>query len=148
MKSTIPGDLLKTISDNCSILQQPEAATLVGSKRLVKRLERKKREMRCPSICQEIWEDTPVCRALHMSHILGRLEKALKAHLCVDFATYENQSLQNEGENHMILSIDKKKHLTEVNTFTVKALNMVGTEENGGNMLKAMCVSRPQGNPA
>lgn len=48
MKSTIPGDLLKIISDNCSILQQPEAAMLVGSKRLVKNLERKKREMRSP----------------------------------------------------------------------------------------------------
>lgn len=116
MKSTLPGDLVKTISDNGSILQQPEAATLAGSKRLVKRLERKKWEMRCPqgvfyglSICQEVWEDTHECRALHMSHILGRSEKALKAHLCADFATYEHQSLQNEGENHTILSTDKKK---------------------------------------
>lgn len=82
-----------------------------------------------------------MCRAVHTSHILERPEKAPQPHLHIGFATCESQSSQNEGENHMILSTGKKKHLTKVNTFMVKALNTAGTGGNGRDMVRAMCVN-------
>lgn len=69
-----------------------------------------------------------VCR-LRTRHMSSKgLKTAPQPHLHVGLATGENQSPQNEGENLTGLSTDRKEHLTEANSFTVKALNRAGTE--------------------